>query len=119
MRDTHPEPEARTVTKSIYDNVAYRPRIHGLTRNKSELDETVERALRRGASRDAVKDRLQAPGSGLSGGPQQRPCCATEPEGRLMDELCNALDPIATAQAEELIDELRRNTLVVSVTHPM
>ena len=109
--------------KSIYDNVAYGPRIHGLARNKAELDEIVERALRRGAIWDEVKDRLAAPGTGLSGGQQQRLCIAravaTEPEVLLMDEPCSALDPIATAQVEELIDELRQNYSVVIVTHSM
>jgi phosphate transport system ATP-binding protein len=109
--------------KSIYDNVAYGPRIHGLARNKADLDDIVERALRRGAIWDEVKDRLQAPGTGLSGGQQQRLCIAravaTEPEVLLMDEPCSALDPIATAQVEELIDELRKNYSVVIVTHSM
>jgi phosphate transport system ATP-binding protein len=109
--------------KSIYDNVAYGPRIHGLARNKTDLDEIVERALRRGAIWNEVKDRLHAPGTGLSGGQQQRLCIAravaTEPEVLLMDEPCSALDPIATAQVEELIDELRTNFSVVIVTHSM
>ncbi|NDW44062.1 phosphate ABC transporter ATP-binding protein PstB [Ruegeria sp. PrR005] len=109
--------------KSIYDNVAYGPRIHGLARNKAELDEIVEKALRRGALWNEVKDRLDAPGTGLSGGQQQRLCIAraiaTEPEVLLMDEPCSALDPIATAQVEELIDELRQNYSVVIVTHSM
>jgi phosphate transport system ATP-binding protein len=109
--------------KSIYDNIAYGPRIHGMARNKAELDEIVERALRRGAIWDEVKDRLNAPGTGLSGGQQQRLCIAravaTEPEVLLMDEPCSALDPIATAQVEELIDELRQNYAVVIVTHSM
>ena len=109
--------------KSIYDNIAYGPRIHGMARNKAELDEIVERALRRGAIWDEVKDRLDAPGTGLSGGQQQRLCIAraiaTEPEVLLMDEPCSALDPIATAQVEELIDELRQNYSVVIVTHSM
>ncbi|NUH64251.1 phosphate ABC transporter ATP-binding protein [Sulfitobacter sp. S0837] len=109
--------------KSIYDNVAYGPRIHGLARNKSDLDDIVERALRRGAIWDEVKDRLHAAGTGLSGGQQQRLCIAravaTEPEVLLMDEPCSALDPIATAQVEELIDELRQNYSVVIVTHSM
>ncbi len=109
--------------KSIYDNVAYGPRIHGLARSKSELDEIVETALRRGAIWDEVKDRLHAPGTGLSGGQQQRLCIAravaTQPEVLLMDEPCSALDPIATAQVEELIDELRENFCVVIVTHSM
>ena len=109
--------------KSIYDNVAYGPRIHGLARNKAELDEIVERSLRSGAIWDEVKDRLQAPGTGLSGGQQQRLCIAraiaTEPKVLLMDEPCSALDPIATAQVEELIDELRKSYSVVIVTHSM
>ncbi len=109
--------------KSIYDNIAYGPRIHGLARNKAELDEIVEKSLRRGAIWDEVKDRLNAPGTGLSGGQQQRLCIAraiaTEPEVLLMDEPCSALDPIATAKVEELIDELRQNFSVVIVTHSM
>ena len=109
--------------KSIYDNVAYGPRIHGLTRNKAELDEVVEKSLRRAALWNEVKDRLAAPGTGLSGGQQQRLCIAravaTSPEVLLMDEPCSALDPIATAQVEELIDELRSRFAVVIVTHSM
>ena len=109
--------------KSIYDNVAYGRRIHGLARSRLELDEIVEKSLRRAALWDEVKDRLTAPGTGLSGGQQQRLCIAravaTEPEVLLMDEPCSALDPIATAQVEELIDELRRNYSVVIVTHSM
>jgi len=109
--------------KSIYDNVAYGPKIHGLATNKAELDEIVERALRRAALWEEVKDRLLTPGTGLSGGQQQRLCIAravaTEPEVLLMDEPCSALDPIATAQVEELIDELRQNYSVVIVTHSM
>lgn len=109
--------------KSIYDNVAYGPRIHGLARNKAELDDIVERALKRGAIWNEVKDRLHAPGTGLSGGQQQRLCIAravaTEPQILLMDEPCSALDPIATAQVEELIDELRQSYSVVIVTHSM
>ena len=109
--------------KSIYDNVAYGPRIHGLARNKAELDDIVERALKRAAIWKEVKDRLSAPGTGLSGGQQQRLCIAravaTEPAVLLMDEPCSALDPIATAQVEELIDELRQNFSVVIVTHSM
>ncbi len=109
--------------KSIYDNVAYGPRIHGLTRNKAELDEVVESALKKAALWKEVKDRLTAPGTGLSGGQQQRLCIAravaTSPEVLLMDEPCSALDPIATAQVEELIDELRENFSVVIVTHSM
>ena len=109
--------------KSIYDNVAYGPRIHGLARDKSDLDGIVEQALRRAAIWGEVKDRLSAPGTGLSGGQQQRVCIAraiaTAPEVLLMDEPCSALDPIATAQIEELIDELRQNYSVVIVTHSM
>ncbi|WP_339639946.1 phosphate ABC transporter ATP-binding protein PstB [Jannaschia helgolandensis] len=109
--------------KSIYDNVAYGPRIHGLSRNKSDLDEIVENALRRAALWDEAKDRLSQPGTGLSGGQQQRLCIAravaTAPEILLMDEPCSALDPIATAQVEELIDELRQSYSVVIVTHSM
>ncbi|WP_298431907.1 phosphate ABC transporter ATP-binding protein PstB [uncultured Jannaschia sp.] len=109
--------------KSIYDNVAYGPRIHGLSSNKSDLDDIVERSLRRAALWDEAKDRLQQPGTGLSGGQQQRLCIAravaTNPEILLMDEPCSALDPIATAQVEELIDELRQNYSVVIVTHSM
>ncbi|MEO9683743.1 phosphate ABC transporter ATP-binding protein PstB [Tateyamaria sp.] len=109
--------------KSIYDNVAYGPRIHGLAKNKADLDDIVEKSLRRGAIWDEVKDRLNAPGTGLSGGQQQRLCIAravaTEPEVLLMDEPCSALDPIATAQVEQLIDELRENYSVVIVTHSM
>ncbi|WOI57225.1 phosphate ABC transporter ATP-binding protein PstB [Palleronia sp. LCG004] len=109
--------------KSIYDNVAYGPKIHGLARNKADLDDIVERALRRGAIWNEVKDRLHAPGTGLSGGQQQRLCIAravaTEPEVLLMDEPCSALDPIATGQVEELIDELRQEYSVVIVTHSM
>ena len=109
--------------KSIYDNVAYGPKIHGLAANKAELDEIVEMSLRRAAIWDEVKDRLDAPGTGLSGGQQQRLCIgraiATAPEVLLMDEPCSALDPIATAQVEELIDELRQTYTVVIVTHSM
>ena len=109
--------------KSIYDNVAYGPKIHGLARGKAELDEIVERSLRKAALWNEVKDRLTAPGTGLSGGQQQRLCIAravaTSPEVLLMDEPCSALDPIATAQVEELIDELRAQFSVVIVTHSM
>ncbi|MFM2389394.1 MAG: phosphate transporter, ATP-binding protein [Pseudomonadota bacterium] len=109
--------------KSIYDNVAYGPRIHGLTRNKAELDGIVESCLKKAALWNEVKDRLDAPGTGLSGGQQQRLCIAraiaTSPEVLLMDEPCSALDPIATAQVEELIDELRSQFSVVIVTHSM
>ncbi len=109
--------------KSIYDNVAYGPRIHGLVRNKAELDEIVEKSLRGAALWNEVKDRLQEPGTGLSGGQQQRLCIAravaTQPEVLLMDEPCSALDPIATSQVEELIDQLRSVFSVVIVTHSM
>ncbi|MFV0514717.1 MAG: phosphate ABC transporter ATP-binding protein PstB [Jhaorihella sp.] len=109
--------------KSIRNNVAYGPKIHGLTRTRAELDEVVEHSLRRAALWDEVKDRLDAPGTGLSGGQQQRLCIAraiaTSPEILLMDEPCSALDPIATAQIEELIDELRSRFAVVIVTHSM
>ena len=109
--------------KSIYDNVAYGPKIHGLTRSKAELDEVVETSLRRAAIWNEVKDRLHSPGTGLSGGQQQRLCIAraiaTSPEVLLMDEPCSALDPIATAQVEELIDDLRSQFCVVIVTHSM
>ena len=109
--------------KSIYDNVAYGPKIHGLARSRAELDGIVEASLRKAALWAEVKDRLNAPGTGLSGGQQQRLCIAravaTSPEVLLMDEPCSALDPIATAQVEELIDELRSQFSVVIVTHSM
>jgi phosphate transport system ATP-binding protein len=109
--------------KSIYENVAYGPKIHGLTRNKAELDAIVESSLRKAALWNEAKDRLDSPGTGLSGGQQQRLCIAraiaTSPEVLLMDEPCSALDPIATAQVEELIDELRSQFSVVIVTHSM
>ena len=109
--------------KSIYDNVAYGPKIHGLARGKAELDQIVETSLKKAALWNEVKDRLSAPGTGLSGGQQQRLCIAravaTSPEVLLMDEPCSALDPIATAQVEELIDELRAQFSVVIVTHSM
>ena len=109
--------------KSVYDNIAYGPKIHGLANTKSDLDEIVEKSLRRAAIWDEVKDRLSSPATGLSGGQQQRICIAraiaTSPDILLMDEPCSALDPIATAQVEELIDELRENFCVVIVTHSM
>lgn len=109
--------------KSIFENVAYGPRIHGLASNKTEMEEIVEDALRKSALWNEVKDRLNTPGTGLSGGQQQRLCIAraiaTRPEVLLMDEPCSALDPIATAQVEELIDELKQNFSVVIVTHSM
>ncbi|WP_291839194.1 phosphate ABC transporter ATP-binding protein PstB [Limimaricola sp.] len=109
--------------KSIYENVAYGPRIHGMARSRADLDEIVETSLRRAALWNEAKDRLDQPGTGLSGGQQQRLCIAravaTAPEVLLMDEPCSALDPIATAQVEELIDELRQSFSVVIVTHSM
>ena len=109
--------------KSIYENVSYGPRIHGLTRTKAELDAVVEQSLKRAALWNEVKDRLHEPGTGLSGGQQQRLCIAraiaVSPEVILMDEPCSALDPIATAKIEELIDELRQNFTIVIVTHSM
>ncbi len=109
--------------KSIYENVAYGPRIHGLTRDKTEMDEVVENSLKRAGIWEEVKDRLDQPGTGLSGGQQQRLCIAraiaTKPEVLLMDEPCSALDPIATAIIEELIDELRENFTIAIVTHSM
>nr|WP_236884281.1 phosphate ABC transporter ATP-binding protein PstB [Devosia sp. A16] len=109
--------------KSIYENVAYGPKIHGIARNKADLDEIVHSSLRRAGLWNEVKDRLNEPGTGLSGGQQQRLCIAraiaTKPEVLLMDEPCSALDPIATAVIEELIDELRENFTIVIVTHSM
>jgi phosphate transport system ATP-binding protein len=109
--------------KSIYDNVAYGPRIHGLARGKAETDELVERSLTRAGLFDEVKDRLHSPGTGLSGGQQQRLCIAraiaVEPDVILMDEPCSALDPIATAKVEQLIDDLRTNYTIAIVTHSM
>ncbi len=109
--------------KSIYENVAYGPRIHGMAAGKAEMDERVEKALRRAGLWDEVKDRLTDSGTALSGGQQQRLCIAraiaVEPEVILMDEPCSALDPIATARIEELIDELRGRYAIVIVTHSM
>jgi phosphate transport system ATP-binding protein len=109
--------------KSIYENVAYGPRIHGLANNSAELDEIVMSSLQRAGLLEEVKDRLDQPGTGLSGGQQQRLCIAraiaVSPEVILMDEPCSALDPIATARIEELIDELRANFTIVIVTHSM
>jgi phosphate transport system ATP-binding protein len=109
--------------KSIYDNVAYGPRIHGLVRTKEETDDVVARSLERAGLFKEVKDRLLESGTGLSGGQQQRLCIAraiaVDPEVILMDEPCSALDPIATARIEELIDELRSNYTIVIVTHSM
>jgi phosphate transport system ATP-binding protein len=109
--------------KSIYDNVAYGPRIHGLARKGDELDEVVETSLRRAGLWAEVKDRLTSPGTGLSGGQQQRLCIArtiaVSPEVILMDEPCSALDPIATARVEELLVELQKNYTIAVVTHSM
>ena len=109
--------------KSIYDNVAYGPRIHGFASSRDDLDEIVETSLRHAALWDEVKDRLKSPGTSISGGQQQRLCIAraiaTQPEVLLMDEPCSALDPIATSQIEELIERLRAQFTVVIVTHSM
>ena len=109
--------------KSIYENVAYGPRIHGLTKTKEEMDEVVEKSLRRAGIWEEVKDRLHETGTGLSGGQQQRLCIARaiaiKPEVILMDEPCSALDPIATAIIEELIAELKQKFTIVIVTHSM
>ncbi len=109
--------------KSIYDNVAYGPKIHGLASGKAELDEVVEKSLRRAGLWNEVKDRLEDSGTALSGGQQQRLCIAraiaVDPEVILMDEPCSALDPIATAKIEELIDELNGSYAIVIVTHSM
>ncbi|MDF2373384.1 MAG: phosphate ABC transporter ATP-binding protein PstB [Rhizobiaceae bacterium] len=109
--------------KTIYENVAYGPRIHGLATGKAEMDEIVETSLRKAGLFEEVKDRLHTAGTGLSGGQQQRLCIAraiaVSPEVILMDEPCSALDPIATAKVEELIDELRVNYTIVIVTHSM
>ncbi|WP_247646349.1 phosphate ABC transporter ATP-binding protein PstB [Labrenzia sp. VG12] len=109
--------------KSIYDNIAYGPRIHGLAKNKSELDDIVASSLQKAGLWEEVKNRLDEPGTGMSGGQQQRLCIAraiaVSPEVILMDEPCSALDPIATAKVEELIDELRENFTIVIVTHSM
>ncbi len=109
--------------KTIFENVAYGPRIHGLASHKTELDEIVQTSLERAGLWEEVKDRLDQPGTGLSGGQQQRLCIAraiaVSPEVILMDEPCSALDPIATAKIEELIDELRENFCIAIVTHSM
>ena len=109
--------------KSIYENIAYGPRIHGLASTKAELDEIVQKSLEKAALWKEVKDRLNDPGTGLSGGQQQRLCIAravaVSPEVILMDEPCSALDPIATAKVEELIDELKKNYCIIIVTHSM
>ncbi len=109
--------------KSVYENVAYGPRIHGLAKSKADLDEIVVTSLRRAGLFEEVKDRLSDIGTGLSGGQQQRLCIARAiavgPEVILMDEPCSALDPIATAKIEELMDELRENFTIIIVTHSM
>ena len=109
--------------KSIYDNIAYGPKIHGLVANKTELDEIVETSLKKAGLWNEVKDRLDQPGTGLSGGQQQRLCIArtiaVNPEVILMDEPCSALDPIATAVIEDLMHELRKHYTIVIVTHSM
>jgi phosphate transport system ATP-binding protein len=109
--------------KSVYDNVAYGPRIHGLATDRGKLDEIVQTSLERAGLWNEVKDRLEEPGTGLSGGQQQRLCIARTiavgPEVILMDEPCSALDPIATARIEDLIDELKQNYAIVIVTHSM
>ena len=109
--------------KSIYDNIAYGPKIHGLVQSKNDLDQVVETSLMRAGLWDEVKDRLDQPGTGLSGGQQQRLCIArtiaVSPEVILMDEPCSALDPIATARIEDLISELREQYTIVIVTHSM
>ena len=109
--------------KSIYENVAYGPRIHGLANSKADMDVIVERSLRGAALWDEAKDRLKEPGTGLSGGQQQRLCIAraiaVSPDVVLMDEPCSALDPIASAKVEDLIGELRENYTIIIVTHSM
>ena len=109
--------------KSVFDNVAYGPKVHGLATSREDMERIVESSLRRAGLWDEVKDRLREPGTGLSGGQQQRLCIAraiaVEPEVILMDEPCSALDPIATARIETLIDELRENYTIVIVTHSM
>jgi len=115
--------KANPFPKSIYDNVAYGPRIHGLASNRAELDEIVVSSLQKAGLFEEVKDRLDSPGTGLSGGQQQRLCIArtiaVSPEVILMDEPASALDPIATAVIEELIDELKERYTIAIVTHSM
>ena len=109
--------------KSVFDNVAYGPKVHGLATSREDMERIVESSLQRAGLWDEVKDRLREPGTGLSGGQQQRLCIAraiaVQPEVILMDEPCSALDPIATARIETLIDELRENYTIVIVTHSM
>jgi phosphate transport system ATP-binding protein len=115
--------KANPFPKSIYDNVAYGPRIHGLAADRAELDNIVHTSLERAGLLQEVKDRLDEPGTGLSGGQQQRLCIArtiaVNPEVILMDEPCSALDPIATARIEDLMDELSQDYAIVIVTHSM
>jgi phosphate transport system ATP-binding protein len=109
--------------KSIYENVAYGPKIHGITSSKRELDELVDLSLDRAGLLEEVKDRIHSPGTSLSGGQQQRLCIARaiaiKPDVILMDEPCSALDPIATEKIEGLINELKENYAIVMVTHSM
>ena len=109
--------------KTLYENISYGPTIHGMAQSKQEMDEIVETSLKKAALWEEVKDRLHEPGTGLSGGQQQRLCIAraisVQPEVILMDEPCSALDPIATAQIEELIDELKKEHTIIIVTHSM
>ena len=109
--------------KSIYENIAYGPRIHGMANSKTDLDEIVANSLQKAALFDEVKDRLHQPGTGLSGGQQQRLCIAraisVNPEIILMDEPCSALDPIATAKIEDLMTELKKEFTIIIVTHSM
>ena len=109
--------------KSIYENIAYGPRIHGMANSKTDLDEIVANSLQKAALFDEVKDRLHQPGTGLSGGQQQRLCIAraisVNPEIILMDEPCSALDPIATAKIEDLMSELKKEFTIIIVTHSM
>ena len=109
--------------KSVYDNVAYGPRLHGMAKNRAELDDIVEKSLRSAGLWKEVKDNLQSSGTQLSGGQQQRLCIAraiaVQPEVILMDEPCSALDPIATGRIEELMFELRKEYTIIIVTHSM
>ena len=109
--------------KSIYENIAYGPRIHGMANSKTDIDEIVANSLQKAALFDEVKDRLHQPGTGLSGGQQQRLCIAraisVNPEIILMDEPCSALDPIATAKIEDLMSELKKEFTIIIVTHSM
>ncbi|MCB1957828.1 MAG: phosphate ABC transporter ATP-binding protein [Rhodocyclaceae bacterium] len=117
------KPNPLTFPKSIFENVAFGPRIHGLVQTRAELEEVVVTSLQKANLWEEVKDRLNDPGTGLSGGQQQRLCIARaiaiQPEVILMDEPCSALDPISTAKIEQLIDELRRQFSICIVTHSM